>query len=92
MAAAVEFVIDGPIARSDVADLLARLSALLDHSHAGVVLCRLRSVNANAESLDALARLALVAVRHNTRIMLEGASGDLRELIAFAGLRDVLPT
>jgi ABC-type transporter Mla MlaB component len=87
----VDFYVEGPIARSDVPVIAARLSALLERSQAAIVVCRLRGVRASAESLEALARLQLVAGRHGSRIELAGASGALRELIAFAGLKDVLP-
>ncbi|HEY6398344.1 MAG TPA: STAS domain-containing protein [Solirubrobacteraceae bacterium] len=87
----VDFCLEGPIARSDVPGIVARLSARLEHGEAAIVVCRLRGVDASAASLDALARLQLVARRHGGRVTLMGASGALRELIAYAGLQDVLP-
>ena len=42
-------------------------------------------------TLDALARLQLAARRRGRAIRLVGASPELRELIAFAGLETVLP-
>jgi hypothetical protein len=86
----VDFCVDGPIARSDVPGIVARLCALLDHTDSEIVVCRLRGVHASAESLEALARLQLVAGRYGSRIELTGASGALRGLIAFAGMQDVL--
>jgi hypothetical protein len=44
----------------------------------------------DAVTLDALARLQLAARRGGRRLQLRGASKELRDLIAFAGLRDVL--
>jgi len=41
-------------------------------------------------SVDALARLQLAARRHRCRIELRNASSELRDLIAFMGLEDVL--
>jgi hypothetical protein len=45
---------------------------------------------ADAETIDALARLALLARRHGCRARLCHASDELRELIEFAGLSGVL--
>jgi hypothetical protein len=91
MAALVELIVDGPIARSDVPGLVARLAAVLAGAEAPIVICRLQGVTPTAESLEALARLALVAVRHGAHVRLQGASEPLLELIAFAGMHDVLP-
>jgi hypothetical protein len=41
--------------------------------------------------LDALALLALAALRHRRRLVLVGAAHELHELVAFAGLRGILP-
>jgi ABC-type transporter Mla MlaB component len=86
----VDFHVEGPIARSDVPGIVARLCALLEHSEAAVVVCRLSSVHASAASLEALARLQLVAGRYGSRIELTDASHALRELIAYAGMQEVL--
>jgi hypothetical protein len=43
------------------------------------------------EAVDELARIALVARRTGRRICLRGASPELVELIALAGLSGVLP-
>lgn len=87
----VDFDVEGPIARSDVPGIVARLCALLEPGEAPMVVCRLRGVHASAESLEALARLQLIARRYGSRIKLTGASGALLELIAYAGMHDVLP-
>jgi hypothetical protein len=42
--------------------------------------------------VDALARLQLGAKRHDCRIRLRNASPELRELVAFMGLANVLPS
>ena len=51
-----------------------------------------RDVRADAVSVDALARLQLVAGRLGFTLRLRGASAELLELIWFMGLADVLPT
>ena len=43
------------------------------------------------EAIEAVARLALAARRLGCGIRLENASPDLRELVAFVGLAEVLP-
>jgi hypothetical protein len=55
------------------------------------VLCDVRSLPADAASVDLLARLQLVARRHHAELRLSGASLALRELIALCGLESVLP-
>ena len=56
-----------------------------------VVFCDVRGVTADARIVDVLARLQLVARRHHCQVRLRGASKELRELVVFMGLRDVLP-
>jgi STAS domain-containing protein len=43
------------------------------------------------EAIDAVARLALAARRLGCAVRLEHASRDLRDLVAFVGLAEVLP-
>lgn len=55
------------------------------------VFCDVEGVQADAVTVDALARLQLAARRDQCHVRLRGASNELRELVAFMGLRDVLP-
>jgi hypothetical protein len=48
-------------------------------------------VDPDAVTVEALARLQLAARRHGCRVRLRNASPGLRDLVAFMGLRDVLP-
>jgi anti-anti-sigma regulatory factor len=48
-------------------------------------------VDADHQTLDALARLQLVARRIGTSIRLENACDELVDLLALVGLSDVLP-
>jgi hypothetical protein len=48
-------------------------------------------LDADALTLDALARLQLAARRCGFQVCLRGSSRELRELIGFAGLDGVLP-
>ena len=48
-------------------------------------------VEPDAVTVDALARLQLAARRLGCQVRLRNASDELRELVAFMGLCDVLP-
>ena len=86
----ITFAIRGPIAPDDLAALSRRVCLLLERSGAAVAVCDVAGVPADAGSVDALARLQLAARRHRCRIELRHASAELRDLIAFMGLDDVL--
>jgi ABC-type transporter Mla MlaB component len=87
----IAFAIRGPIARDDLPGLCERVCALLEGSGADIALCDVRGVEPDAVTADALARLQLAARRRGCQARLRGASSDLLELLAFMGLRDVLP-
>ena len=86
----ITFAIGGPIDRSDVPALYERVCSLLAGTDAAVAVCDVSGVAADAVAVDALARLQLAARRHGCRIRLEHTSAELRDLIAFMGLADVL--
>lgn len=86
----ITFAISGPIAREDLPGLGDRVCRLLERTGASAALCDVTGVDADAVTVEALARLQLAARRHGCRIWLRGASGDLRDLVAFMGLQDVL--
>jgi ABC-type transporter Mla MlaB component len=87
----VAFSIRGPIGRADLPGLCARVCTLLERSSAGVAVCDVAGVGADAVTVDALARLQLAARRHGCQVRLRNASDDLLELVSFMGLADVLP-
>jgi ABC-type transporter Mla MlaB component len=87
----IGFAIRGPITRADLPGLCERVCALLARSHAAVVLCDVCDVDADAVTVDALARLQLAARRYGCQVRLRNASTELLELVAFMGLDDVLP-
>jgi ABC-type transporter Mla MlaB component len=87
----VTFTVHGPIERDELDGLSERVCALLRSSGASVALCDVRGVPADAVTVDALARLQLAARRAGCQVRLRNASGELLELVAFMGLRDVLP-
>lgn len=87
----VHFAIRGPIARADLPGLCDRVCALLERSGAGVALVDVSGVVPDAVTVDALARLQLAAWRYSCHVRLRRASPELLGLVAFMGLRDVLP-
>jgi ABC-type transporter Mla MlaB component len=88
---ALTFVINGPIARADLPGLYRRVCTLLEGGDAAVAFCEVQRVDADAVTVDALARLQFAARRHDCQVRLRGASDELRELLAFMGLGSVLP-
>jgi ABC-type transporter Mla MlaB component len=87
----IAFAITGPIARADLPGLCVRVCALLEQSDAEVALCDVSGVEPDAVTVDALARLQLAAQRRGCQVRLRHASKELIGLVAFMGLRDVLP-
>jgi ABC-type transporter Mla MlaB component len=86
----ITFAIRGPISRDDLAGLCDRVCALLS-GHPGTVLrCDVTGVGVDAVTIDALARLQLGAQRQGCRVRLVGVTDELRDLVAFMGLTDVL--
>jgi ABC-type transporter Mla MlaB component len=71
--------------------LCNRVCALLERTRPREVYCDVRDVDADAVTVDALARLQLAARRRACQIRLRGVSDDLRGLVALMGLQDVLP-
>ncbi len=86
----ITFAISGPIERGDLPALYARVCALLAGSGATLAVCDVDGLAADAVTVDALARLQLAARRHGCRVELRHASSELRELVAYLGLSDVL--
>ena len=87
----VAVAVGGPIARTDLPGLCARVCDLLKTSGAAVALCDVRGVEADAVTVEALARLQLGARRHGCQVRLRHPSSELVDLVAFMGLHDVLP-
>jgi ABC-type transporter Mla MlaB component len=86
----VTFAIGGPFARADLPGLCDRVCAVLESASTDVVLCDVRGVATDVVTVDALARLQLAARRRGCHVVLQHAPDDLRRLVAFMGLADVL--
>lgn len=88
---AIHLAIHGPIAREDLPGVCERVCALLHDTSGAVAVCDVAGVEPDAVTVEALARLQLVARRIGCRVRLRRASRPLRDLVAFMGLDDVLP-
>ena len=90
---ALSFAVHGPIERADLPGLCERICRLLEgcDGAGAVAFCDVDGVGVDAGTVDALARLQLAAHRRGCVIRLRGASDELRALVAFMGLADVLP-
>jgi len=86
----VTLTIVGPLGREDLPGLYARARALLEGDGVELLLCEVSQLAADAVAVDALARVALAARRAGCRAQVRGADAELRALIAFMGLADVL--
>ncbi|WP_065967393.1 STAS domain-containing protein [Streptomyces sparsogenes] len=86
-------VLGRAVRRAEVPGLCARLRELASRdAQGGPVVVDVGAVRApDLAVLEALARLRLTARRLGRRIRLRGASGELRALLARAGLDAVLP-
>jgi ABC-type transporter Mla MlaB component len=82
--------IRGPLERADLPGLFERTCALLEGGGVEVLSCEVAGVAGDAVAVDALARLALAARRQHCELRLRGASRELRTLVNFMGLADVL--
>jgi ABC-type transporter Mla MlaB component len=86
----VAFAIYGPINRTDLSGLCARVCGLLEETPGDIVLCDVAGVEPDAMTVDALARLQLSAQRRGCIVRLRSASEELVELVGFMGLTEVL--
>ena len=66
--------------------------ALLHRTHSPVIVCDVGRVrDPHLGTVDALARVQLTARRLGSSLWLRGASSELRELLALAGLCEAFP-
>jgi hypothetical protein len=86
-------VIGGSLESADIAALCERVQAMFHSAgptDAEALVCNVGALHPDLAAVDAVARLAHGAGRLGTRILLEDAPPALRELLAFAGLADVI--
>ncbi|HEX5936969.1 MAG TPA: STAS domain-containing protein [Actinomycetota bacterium] len=85
-------LLDGPIARNDIPALCQRVHVLVERCAADPIPCDVGGLDdPDALTVDVLARLQLTALRRGRRLGFRDACGELRDLVEFLGLGDVLP-
>lgn len=88
----IHLVINGPITGAAIPGLCDRVRQALEGSGAGLVVCDVGAlVDPDAATVDAVARLQLTARRLGGQVRLLDASAELQELLALAGLDEVVP-
>jgi ABC-type transporter Mla MlaB component len=91
LASSITFVVRGPIKRVDLQGLGKRFRDSLCASETPEIECDIDSlVGPDVEAVDALARLQLLGQQAGRHIRVRGASAELRELLEFFGLNDVV--
>jgi ABC-type transporter Mla MlaB component len=84
--------LSGTVAPEDLPGLVMRVRALLAGSTHERILCDVEDLDdADAVTVDALARLQLAARRRGRAVTLLHASKRLEELLALCGLDEVIP-
>jgi anti-anti-sigma regulatory factor len=83
--------IRGPLRREDLSGFYVRACVeLTRRARARLWVVDVASVAPDAVAVDALARLALAARRHGSRVALRGAGPEMWQLIELMGLAGVL--
>jgi len=89
---AIVVVVPGLLSAEAIAELCERVRAFVESRATLPVVCDVSAITApDAASLDALARVQLVARRARTPVGLRNASAVLLDLLALAGLDDAIP-
>jgi anti-anti-sigma regulatory factor len=92
VATTLVLIVGGELSRADIRQLCDRARASMDGTGADLVVCDVGAAeDANAVTVDALARLQLIARRSGRRICIANASPALRDLMELMGLTDALP-
>jgi len=82
--------IRGPLQRTDLPGLYARVCALFSANRGATLVCDVTGVAIDAVAVEALARLQLGARRNGCSVRLLSAPRELVELASFMGLADVV--
>ena len=91
--ATLEVVVTPPLTPAAVADLCGRVRALIEAHGARLIVCDVGTVtHPDAGTIEALARAQLTARRLGAQVRLRAPCDRLRDLLAFVGMADVLPS
>ncbi|MGZ8598427.1 MAG: STAS domain-containing protein [Actinomycetota bacterium] len=89
---AVMLVFDGAIERATIVAYCDRVRALLECADTGPVVCDVGALeHPDAVTIEALARVQLMALGLGRRIELRDVRDELKQLLSFAGLLEVIP-
>jgi ABC-type transporter Mla MlaB component len=89
----IVLVLSGPILRADLAGLCERVQTLLESSNADLAVCDVEGVaDPDVVTVDALARVQLIARRLGCEIRVLHPHGMLQDLLTLTGLCEVLPS
>ncbi len=89
--ATIVWTIGGRLERAHIPTLCREFSALLGSSRAQVVVCDVGGlIDPDCVAIDAVARLQLAARRRGATVTLLRASNELKELLEFIGLENVI--
>jgi ABC-type transporter Mla MlaB component len=89
---ATTLVLRGAIEPGEIPSLCESVRALIDRADGGPIVCDVAAVTEpDACTVDALARMQLVARTLGGRIVLRAAGEDLEELLELVGLAGALP-
>lgn len=84
-------VLPAKITRRDIPALCERARAQVEHDRCGLIVCDVNGVvDPDAVVVDALARIQLTVRRLGCMLHLRGADAELRDLLEFVGLSDVV--
>ena len=86
----VRVTIRGPLLRSDLPGLYARVCRTFAANPGTLLVCDPTGVPIDAVAVEALARLQLGARRHRVRLRIENSPAELRELMALCGLGETI--
>jgi ABC-type transporter Mla MlaB component len=87
----VVVVMNGGLARRDVARLCGSVEALLQSGDVEEVVCDVGRAKVDAAVVDALCRLQLTTLRAGRPLRVRNPSCELRILLALMGLGEILP-
>jgi hypothetical protein len=84
-------VVGGPIARAEIPALCERVRETLECGREGAVDCDVGALEPNAVTVEALARVQLMARRLGRRVRFRDAPPELLGLLGLMGLDEALP-
>src|SRR4029077_16849871 len=87
----ITFALSAPIARTELQPLCDCVCGLVERTGAGVALCDVSRLDPSAATVEPRSRLHLAARRRGCEVRLRRPSNELRKLVDFMGLGDVLP-